>query len=76
MRIRARRHQGLADTNNSDKGIRAILVASLPLVKKSLFLNAKLVMTHYFNRSNIGKGLELINAHHREDLQVQLRWKF
>ena len=63
-------------TAYSDKGIRAILVASLPLVKKSLFLNAKFGMTHYFNRSTIGTGLELINAHHREDLQVQLRWKF
>ena len=58
------------------KGIRTTLVALLPLVKKSLFLNAKLGITRYFNRSTIGTGLELINAAHREDLQVLLRWKF
>ena len=57
-------------------GLRTTLLTSLPLVKSSLFLNAKLGLTHYFNRTTIGSGLELIDANHREDLQVQLRWKF
>ena len=57
-------------------GLRTTLIASVPLLRQSLFLNAKLGMTRYFDRDNIGSGLELINANHREDLQLQLRWKF
>ena len=33
-------------------------------------------MTKYFNRDVIGSELEMIDASHREDLQVQVRWKF
>ena len=33
-------------------------------------------MTKYFDRDVIGSGLEMIDANHREDLQVQARWKF
>ena len=58
------------------KGIRTTLFASIPIVKQSLFLQTKLGMTKYFNRDTIGTGLEMIDANHREDLQVQLRWKF
>ena len=58
------------------KGIRTILLASIPIVKQSLFLNAKFSMTKYFDRDVIGSGLEMIDANHREDLQVQARWKF
>ncbi len=58
------------------KGIRTTLLASVPIVKQSLFINAKFGMTKYFNRDTIGSGLEMIDANHREDLQVQLRWKF
>ena len=58
------------------EGIRATLLASLPIVRQSLFINAKLGMTKYFNRDTIGSGLEMIDANHREDLQVQVRWKF
>ena len=58
------------------KGIRTIAVVHLPLVRESLFLSAKFAMTRYFNRDTIGSGLEMIDANHREDLQVQMRWKF
>lgn len=58
------------------KGIRTTLFASVPIVKQSLFIHAKLGMTKYFNRDAIGSGLERIDANHREDLQVQVRWKF
>lgn len=36
----------------------------------------KISHTHYFDRSTIGSGTELINASHREDISFQLRWKF
>ena len=62
-------------TSYYDQGIRTTLLASVPIVKQSLFIHAKLGMTHYFNRDTIGSGLEMIDANHREDLQVQLRWK-
>lgn len=58
------------------EGIRTTLLASVPIVKQSLFINTKLGMTKYFNRDTIGTGLEMIDASHREDLQVQVRWKF
>lgn len=58
------------------KGVRTSLLASIPLFKQSLYINTKLGITKYFNRSTISSGLERINANHREDLQVQIRWKF
>lgn len=57
-------------------GIRSTLLASMPLAKQSLFINVKFGITKYFNKDTIGNALELINANHKEDLQVQLRWKF
>lgn len=57
-----------------DQGIRTTLLASVPIVKQSLFIHAKFGMTRYFNRDTIGSGLEMIEANHREDLQVQIRW--
>jgi hypothetical protein len=63
-------------TSYYDEGIRTTLLASVPIVKQSLFINAKLGMTKYFNRDVIGSELEMIDASHREDLQVQVRWKF
>ncbi|MCH5175066.1 MAG: helix-hairpin-helix domain-containing protein [Prevotellaceae bacterium] len=57
-------------------GIRTTLLASIPIVKQSLFVNTKVGFTRYFNRNTIGSGLELINANHKEDLQIQVRWKF
>ncbi len=56
-------------------GVRASLLTVLPL-RKGLSFTAKLGHTRFFNRSSIGSGTELIEASHREDLQVQLRWKF
>ena len=61
-------------TSYSDKGIRAILLASAPIVNKKLFINGKLGMTKYFDRDSISSGTEMIHADHREDLQVQIRW--
>ena len=58
----------------SDRGIRATFLASVPIVRKQLFINGKWVMTRYFDRDSIGSGLEMIRANHREDLQVQIRW--
>lgn len=58
------------------KGIRTTLLISAPIIKQSLFLNAKFAVTNYFNRDTIGSGLEMIDANHKEDLQVQARWKF
>lgn len=63
-------------------GIRTSFLASLPLGKligkdtSCLTLNAKLGSTVYFGQHTIGTGLELITQNHREDLQMQLRWKF
>ena len=57
-------------------GIRTTLLASIPIIKQSLFINTKFGLTKYFNKETIGSGLDLINANHKEDLQVQLRWKF
>lgn len=59
-----------------DHGVRAVLLAFMPLGVPSLTLHAKLGATRYFNRSTIGSGFERIEQNHREDLQVQLRWKF
>ena len=57
-------------------GVRTALLASIPVVKHSLFINTKFGFTKYFNRDTIGSGLDLINANHREDVQVQLCWQF
>ena len=62
-------------TAYSDHGIRTTLLASVPIVKQSLFIHAKFGMTRYFNSDSIGSGLEMIEANHREDLQVQIQWK-
>lgn len=56
-------------------GLRALLSASLPLTD-GLTLRAKLATTHYFDRSTIGTAQETIEASHKEDLQIQLRWVF
>lgn len=36
----------------------------------------KISHTHYFNRSTISSGTELIDASHREDVALQVRWKW
>ncbi|MBP5376228.1 MAG: hypothetical protein J6Y38_07855 [Bacteroidaceae bacterium] len=57
-----------------DHGLRTTLLASVPIVRQSLFINAKFGMTHYFNRDSIGTELEMIHASHKEDVLVQIRW--
>lgn len=66
----------LGSTSYYYNGIRATLFASVPIIKESLFIQAKLGMTKYFNRDTIGSGLEMIDANHKEDLQIQMRWTF
>ncbi len=56
-------------------GLRSSLLLSMPIYR-SISLCAKVGSTFYFNRNTIGSGLEQINNHHREDLQVQLRARF
>lgn len=57
------------------KGIRGTLLASWKILE-NLSLTVKFATTNYFNRNIIGTGLEQISANHREDLQLQFRWKF
>ena len=57
------------------RGVRGVLLASMPIARR-LYLTAKVASTHYFDRDNIGTGLDLISANHREDVQLQLRWRF
>lgn len=56
-------------------GIRAALLVNVPLTK-DLMLSTKVGHTKYFNRSEIGSSRERIAASHKEDIYVQLRWKF
>lgn len=58
-----------------DQGFRAILLTSYNLHNK-LSLTLKFSSTSYLNKDNIGTNLELINSKHREDLQIQLKYKF
>ena len=57
------------------EGIRLALLAQVPIIYR-LYLVTKLGSTRYFNRSTIGTGLDQILHNHREDLQLQLQWKF
>lgn len=65
----------LGMTNYAYHGIRASLHMSLPLFKQLTF-SCKLATTKYFNRKTIGSALELIDNSHKEDLQLQIRYKF
>lgn len=58
------------------KGMRTTLAASLPLMQGHLTLNTKIGSTIYFDRTAIGTGLDKINATHKEDMQVQVKWTF
>ena len=57
------------------EGIRTALLLQLPILHR-LQLITKIGSTRYFNRSTIGTGLDQILHNHREDLQLQLQWKF
>ena len=56
-------------------GMRAVLCASVPIVAR-LDITAKIASTKYFDRETIGTGLDEILQDHREDLQLQMRWRF
>lgn len=58
------------------KGVRATLAASVPLAGYHLTLNAKIASTVYFDRYAIGTGLDKIDAPHKEDVQLQVKWRF
>lgn len=45
-------------------------------VNKNLMLLAKLGVTHYFDRSQISTGLQMIDGNTQSDLDLQLRWRF
>ena len=55
-------------------GINAVALFSQSL-SRHLSAICKFSVTKYFDRNTIGTGLELINASHKEDMQLQLRWK-
>ena len=45
-------------------------------VGRHILLVAKASMTHYFDRSVIGSGLQQIDSSSQTDLEMQLRWRF
>lgn len=57
------------------KGMRSSLMAKVNILK-SLMLCAKIGVTHYFDRSVIGTGIQQINGASKTDIEMQLRWKF
>ncbi len=59
-----------------DHGLRTALLCHVPLLKGRLTLIGKVGSTHYFNRQTIGTGLDQILHNHREDLQLQVKWKY
>ena len=65
-------------TSYAYHGIRGGVLFSTPILPhtlRSLTLNVKLSATKYFNRDTIGTAQELIDNSHREDIQIQLRYK-
>ncbi len=57
------------------KGIRLIaLLTYQPM--HNMTLTGKFGFTHYFNKNTIGSGKDIISANHKEDIQLQMRWKF
>lgn len=63
-------------TSFYDRGIRAALLATLRFPKQHIEFLAKMGLTSYFRKAEIGTGLDLIPQSHREDLQLQLLWHF
>lgn len=56
------------------KGVRATLLINYNICRR-IIVTAKLASTKYYNKDNIGTGLELINSSHKEDLLLQIRCK-
>ena len=54
-------------------GIRTVLLLSYPVIR-NLYVMGRFSVSKYFDRDTIGSSLDVINASHREDLQVLLRW--
>lgn len=44
-------------------------------INKQLSTAVRFSHTHYFDRPTIGSGTELIDASHRQDISIQLRWR-
>lgn len=55
-------------------GLRTTILFNYNVTKKFI-VSAKFASTNYFNKNNIGTGLELINNNHKEDLLLQIRCK-
>lgn len=56
-------------------GIRYSL-ATKHLISKTLTLSSRICLTEYFDRGSIGSSLEKINASHRWDAMLHIRWIF
>ena len=61
-------------TSYYHKGIRLCTLASFPITK-NLFVTAKAATTIFFDLESIGSDTELISSNHKEDIQMQIRWK-
>lgn len=57
-----------------DQGLRGYLVVRYEPTDQ-LSIGAKYAITNYSNRTTVGSGYELIEASHRQQWKVQLRWK-
>ena len=57
------------------RGLRLSMVVRTKL-STSMQLQAKLGFTKYFDRSEIGSGLQQIDASHMTNLDLQARWRF
>ncbi len=57
------------------EGMRLMLTAQAKPTAR-LSLTAKLGLTHYFDRSTIGTGLQTIDGSWQSEVDVQVRWKF
>ncbi|MFD2553030.1 ComEA family DNA-binding protein [Sphingobacterium tabacisoli] len=58
-----------------DKGMRTYLNVRYKIIK-DLDLWARYAVTYYFDRSDIGSGLDLISGKKKSDIKVQVRWQW
>lgn len=58
-----------------DKGIRSYLNIRYK-IKRNLDIWTRYALTYYFQRNEIGSGLDLIDGAKKTDLKVQLRWQW
>ena len=57
----------------SDKGIRTYIVGKIKLFER-MQVSAKIGLTYYDKKTEIGSGLETINNNWRSDYKIQLIW--